>query len=107
MVHNFLGFNHLLNRGENYIDSKSRRMLDKMICIFGISGPLLTLPQLIKILIEKSAGGVSLISWSAYLIGAIVWFVYGIAHKAKPIIITYAAWILIDLAIVAGILIYR
>ena len=66
---------------------KWKNFLDKLIYLVGVSGPIMTLPQLYKIWIEQNASGVSLVSWSWYLIIAFIWSLYGIVHKEKPIIV--------------------
>ena len=85
---------------------KWKRFLDKLVYVVGIFGPLLTIPQILKIWVNQSAGGVSIISWTAYFFGAIILLLYGIAHKEKPLIIMYSLWIVVDIIIVVGILIY-
>lgn len=80
--------------------------MDRAIYGVGIFGPIMTIPQLTKIWVEKNAAGVSAISWSAYLLTAIFWLIYGIMHEEKPIIFTYSIWILMEAAIVLGTLIY-
>lgn len=86
--------------------NKWKRRMDKIIYVVGILGPIMTLHQIYKIWWEQNAAGVSAISWVTYLIVAITWVIYGIMHKEKPIIVIYAFWILLDILIVAGVLIY-
>ena len=107
------GLHHFHTRKRVHKDHKpypaitpARRFMDKAIYVIGIVGPLMTIPQLIKIWVGKSATDVSLASWSGYLIYAIFWLIYGIMHKEKPIIITYVAWVALELLIVIGVLIY-
>ena len=85
---------------------KFKRFFDKIIYLVGIVGPVMTIPQLMKIWIDKNAQGVSAISWMAYLLTAICWMAYGIIHKEKPIILTYVFWIILDILVVVGTLIY-
>ena len=44
-----------------------KRFMDKAIYVVGVFGPLMTIPQVIKIWGDKTAAGVSLISWVSYL----------------------------------------
>ncbi len=85
---------------------KWKNFLDKFIYFVGISGPIMTFPQLLKIWVEKDASGVSLISWSWYLMTAFVWLIYAIVYKEKPLIVTYVLWIIIEIFIVIGVAIY-
>ena len=86
--------------------NKWKALMDKIIYAVGIAGPLLTIPQLTKIWVDKNASGVSIVSWSAYLVIGVFWLTYGIMHKEKPIILTYSLWIIINAFIVVGIIIY-
>lgn len=86
--------------------NKAKRFMDKAIYVVGIIGPLMTIPQLAKIWIEKNASGVSAASWTAYTVCAIFWLIYGFMHREKPIIITYAVWLLLDAAIIVGVALY-
>ncbi len=69
-------------------------------------GPIVTIHQIYKIWIEKNATGVSPIAWGTYLFIAIFWVIYGIAHREKPIIFIFSVWIVLDILIVLGTLIY-
>jgi len=86
--------------------NKWKRFLDKIIYVVSIIGPLMTLPQLYNIWILKNAAGVSVISWGAYALIAVVWLFYGFAHKEKPIIVNSSLWILLEGMVVIGTLIY-
>jgi uncharacterized protein with PQ loop repeat len=85
---------------------KWKNLMDRMIYVVGMFGPIMAIPQLLGIWVEKNTAGVSLITWGAFLIIAVFWITYGIMHKAKPIITTYIGWIIMDILIVAGILLY-
>jgi uncharacterized protein with PQ loop repeat len=82
---------------------KLKNMMDKMIYVVGIMGPIMAIPQLFMIWVEKNTLGVSPITWSAFLVIGIFWLSYGVVHKAKPIITTYIGWIIMDTLIVIGI----
>lgn len=83
-----------------------KNFLDKIIYLIVFGGIVMTLPQVIKIWIDKDAGGLSLVTWASYFVFAFVWLFYGIYHKDKPIIIGNVFWILFDALIVLGIIIY-
>ena len=113
MVHNSHGLHHFHKRKRVHLKlekyphpDKSKRFMDKAIYVIGVLGPILTLPQIYKIWIEKNATGVSIISWSAYLLIAFFWVIYGFMHKEKPIILTYLTWIVIHAFVVIGIAMY-
>ena len=86
--------------------NKWKNFMDKAIFAVGVVGPTMTIPQLMKIWVGKNASGVSAISWGAYLFVAIFWLIYGIMHKEKPIIFIYSIWIVVDIFIVIGTIMY-
>lgn len=82
-------------------------MLDKLVVVFGFLNGLATVPQVLEIWVGKDASGVSLFSWSYYVLFAALLLAYGIVHKEKPIIMTYSIGVVMYLAIVIGIIIYK
>ncbi|MFC1733386.1 SemiSWEET family sugar transporter [candidate division KSB1 bacterium] len=113
MVHASKGFHHFHKRKrvheklEPYPHpQKLKRFMDKAIYVGGVLGPIMILPQIAKIWLDKNASGVSLISWIAFLIGAVFWLAYGILHKEKPIIFTYGIFIVMDAFVVLGTVMY-
>ena len=48
----------------------------------------------------------SIITWTANFLFSIVWVIYGVVHKEKSIVLTYALWILINGLIALGAFIY-
>lgn len=85
---------------------KWKKSLDKIIYAAGIAGPILVIPQTIKIWINKDATGVSTPSWIGFTILAIIWLIYGIAHKEKPLIIMYSGLVIMDALVFIGAIIY-
>lgn len=81
-------------------------LLDKIILVLAVIGPLMVLPQVIKIFINKSSGDLSLFTWLSAFIFAIFWLTYGFMHKEKPIIIANTLAIIINFLIVIGIWMY-
>lgn len=82
-----------------------KRAIDKATFVAAIAAPLLTLPQLVKILVERTAQSISLVTWGIYTVVSLIWLLYGIAHKEPPIIIANSLFFAIDLAIVASALV--
>ncbi|KHO47557.1 MAG: MtN3 and saliva related transmembrane protein [archaeon GW2011_AR5] len=80
--------------------------MDKIIYIVIFAGLVMTLPQVIEIWGNKTASGVSLVSWATYTITSIFWVLYGIVHRDKPVIISSATGIILYLSIVLGVIVY-
>lgn len=86
--------------------SKLRGFMDTIIYIVAVLGPLIAIPQVLKIWHMKEATGVSLITWIGYLFGGFFWLTYGLLHQEKPIIITNVLWIFVQIFIIIGIVRY-
>src|SRR6516225_700068 len=80
-----------------------RRLLGGM-SIFTL---LMTVPQALTIWVGHVAGGVSVLSWSAYLLCALLWFWYGVNKGDKNIYLPCIGWIGLDVAIIVGTIAYR
>ena len=68
---------------------------------------IMTIPQVLTIWIGHTAAGVSLFSWSAYLISAVLWLGHGLRQRDRNIYLPCIGWITLDSAIILGVLIYR
>ncbi len=86
--------------------TKLKHFMDTVIYIVAVLGPLIAIPQVLKIWHVKDATGVSLITWLGYLAGGFFWLTYGLLHREKPIIITNALWIFVQIFIIIGIIRY-
>ena len=81
--------------------------LEKFLRVLSVVTMLMTVPQVLSIWVGGNAGGVSLLSWGAYLFSACLWFVYGIQKRDKTIYLACIGWILLDAAIVIGVIVHR
>lgn len=114
MVNNTLGMQHVEARKRWFKKLERfphpdafKGLLDRLIYVIGILTIVMTVPQIARIWIGKTAIGVSPISWVFYLTASAFWMVYGIAHKSKPIIISYVGSIIVNAFVVIGIFIYQ
>lgn len=82
------------------------RVYDKIIYLAVIAAPIMNIPQLWKIWSERSASGVSIISWAAFSLISVMWLIYGILHKEKPVIVMNLALIFLQLSIAFGAYLY-
>lgn len=65
----------------------------------------MTVPQVLSVWTLRQAGGASVWSWSAYLLSALVWMVYGVQKRDRHIYLPCIGWIVLDAAIVVGIIV--
>jgi uncharacterized protein with PQ loop repeat len=84
--------------------SKTHKLLDQVIYVFALIGPIMTVPQIAKIWIERTNQGVSILTWGSYLLIDFIWFYYGIVHRDKAIIFAYTLWIIVNSMVVVGLL---
>ena len=86
--------------------NRFKRVLDKTVYFTGAFSVLMAIPQVLQIHLNHNASGVSFVTWFTFMINAFIWTTYGIIHKERPIIMMYACYIVIDIFIVVGILMY-
>jgi uncharacterized protein with PQ loop repeat len=83
-------------------DTVLRRLLGGM-SVFTL---LMTIPQVLTIWVGQQAAGVSILSWSAYLLSAVLWFWFGIRKRDKNIYLPCIGWIGLDGAVIVGAVVY-
>lgn len=85
---------------------KLKHFVDKLVMFAGVVGVIMTFPQIWLIYFEKTAVGLSVVSWISYWVIGMVWLLYGIIHKERPIIVINAIWFFLHLSIIIGIFMY-
>ena len=86
--------------------NKWKRLIDKLIYIAILAKLVMTLPQVMQIWSVQSASGVSVYTWMTYAIVTFFWILYGLLHREKPIIISSALLIVLEISVVIGTLLY-
>ena len=81
--------------------------LERILRVLSVATMLMTVPQVLTIWVGGNVGGISLISWSSYLFSACLWFVYGIRKHDKTIYFACVGWVLLDAAVVIGVVVHR
>ena len=87
-------------------DTRSETLLRRLLGGMSIFTLLMTVPQVLTIWVGRHAAGVSVLSWSAYLLSAILWFWFGIRQRDKNIYWPCVGWIALNSAVIAGAVIY-
>ena len=83
-----------------------KQPFDYVIYFFTVATPLFELPQAITIYSSHDAGSVSIYTWGFFVIDNVVWIVYALRRKIWPLLITSVLYLLIELSVVAGIILY-
>jgi uncharacterized protein with PQ loop repeat len=86
--------------------SASGAGLRRLLGAMSVFTMLMTIPQVLTIWIGQQAAGVSIFTWSAYLVSAILWLWFGIQKSDKNIYLPCVGWIVLDLAVIMGVIIY-
>lgn len=82
--------------------NRTKRFVDYLMYVVGFVQPLGLLPQLYRIYILHTALGVSVLTWALFAFFNVLWAVYGIVHREKPLIIAYILIAILDAAIAVG-----
>lgn len=80
-----------------------KRFLDYLMYGVAIVQPLALVPQAINVLRLPDGGGASPTTWTLLGVIGILWVVYGLVHKEKPIVISNVLSVILDFTIVWGI----
>jgi uncharacterized protein with PQ loop repeat len=83
-----------------------KRIYDHFIYGAVILAPIMNIPQVLKIWVEKDASGVSMLSWASFSVISVMWFFYGMLHKERPVMIMNFALVFMQLSIVLGVYLY-
>jgi uncharacterized protein with PQ loop repeat len=86
--------------------SASGAGLRRLLGAMSVFTMLMTIPQVLSIWIGQQAAGVSIFTWSAYLVSAILWLWFGLQKSDKNIYLPCLGWIVLDLAVIIGVIIY-
>lgn len=87
-------------------NKEHKYIIDRVVMITGLIGPIASIPQAVQVFSTQDAQGVSLITWSLFIVANGALLVYGLVHKLPPIIVSNICWEVIQVIIVIGILMY-
>ena len=82
-------------------------MIETLALIAGIAMSLAIYPQVFKIYKARDAAEISIISYTIFTLGGLVWIFYGISIVSKPIILTYTVGTIGNLLIFIEILKFK
>jgi uncharacterized protein with PQ loop repeat len=84
-------------------EGQGRSLLDKVLPVLSVFTMVMTVPQVWSVWVGGNVNGVSLLSWSAYLLSACLWFVHGLQRRDRTIWVACIGWVLLDAAVVLGV----
>ena len=86
--------------------SHSNTRLRRLLGVMSAFTMIMTVPQVLAIWVGHQAAGVSILSWSAYLVSAVLWLWFGIRRRDRNIYLPCLGWIALDSAVIAGAVVY-
>jgi len=78
-------------------------LLERVMSVVSVLTMFSTIPQVVKVWVG-SASGVSVVSWVSYLVAACLWLIHGVRKHDKSIYLACIGWIILDAAIVIGVI---
>lgn len=88
------------------LTNPATKALPRVLGAMSVFTLLMTIPQVLTIWVGRQAAGVSVLSWSAYLLSAVLWLWYGIQKRDRNIYLPCIGWIVLDAAVIVGALVY-
>lgn len=88
------------------LPTRSETIFSRVLGATSIFTLLMTVPQVLTIWVGHQAAGVSVVSWSAYLVSAMLWFWYGLHKRDRNIYLPCVGWIGLDSAVIIGAVVY-
>lgn len=80
---------------------EATKTVDLMAYVVGVGGNLAVVPQIVKAW-ESDAPGLAVTTWILFTAIGVLWLVYAILHKQKPLIAAQLAGITANLLVVSG-----
>jgi uncharacterized protein with PQ loop repeat len=88
---------------EKVQEQNQEKIIHRLVFFAAIGTPIVTLPQVYQIWVLHQKGS-SAFTWACYVLIAIIWLIYGIETKDKPIIIMQSLCILVYSSVVIGLI---
>ncbi len=82
------------------------RAIDAIVTVVAVIAPFASIPQLLEIWVNHQTDGVSLFTWSLFLIFTLPLLLYAITHKDLRLITMYSLYAFFNAATVMGILLF-
>jgi len=93
-------------KAHNVIEKISTVLFNQVAYVVGIVSSLFNIPQVISIWVDKSAEGVSVLSWVGFALASLFWLAYAIRRKESALIITFSLSLFFQMVIVVGAILW-
>ena len=91
---------------QRHFGSRADTLMQRALGSMSVFTMLMTVPQIAAIWWRHEAAGVSIASWTAYLLSAVLWLAHGIKERDKNIYLPCIGWIALDGAVIVGAIVY-
>lgn len=81
--------------------------IDKLMYFASFAYPFTALPQIVQVYTSQNVTSLSLISFALYVLFGSIFEAYAISKKLKPLIIEGGLWLVIYVAMLLGIVLFR
>lgn len=99
---------HIHQRKRIHLEQlKDYHVLDHLVYFAGPLIPIAILPQVHKVWVERQTEGTYLVTWVMLSFAATVMALYAIKHREWPLMLTYIPLVVLDLAVVIGLLVVK
>ncbi len=105
MPHHAQQYKHTQTR-TNTPSTKTLRTIDQICTVFSVLMPLTAVPQILKLYTTQDASSLSIWMWVLYAITVLPFLAYGIAHKVRHLILLNLLWLVVQIIMIVGIVMY-
>jgi len=77
-------------------------LIDRLTFMAAIVEPIMTIPQAWDIFRYHNAAGISLTTWTCYLLLGGVWIWWSIVHKQRVVLLYELLYVILEVTIIAG-----
>lgn len=86
--------------------STSNKVIGYLMYAFAVLTPLSNLPQISQLFSTKVTAGLSISTWTLYLVLGLIPLTYAIVNNIRPLIVSNVLWIFVDAIMIYGIIVY-
>lgn len=87
-------------------NKEHKYIIDRVVLFTGLIGPAASIPQAIAIYAAQDAAGVSLVTWGLFIVTNAALLIYSFVHKLPALILSNICWVVIEVVVVMGIIMY-
>lgn len=80
---------------------KQKRAVDSLAYVIAVGGNIAVVPQIIKAW-SSDAPGLAVSTWMMFSVCSVIWLVYAVIHKQKPLIVAQIVGLSCNIAVITG-----